>query len=185
MILSWDVIVLYRLFRMPDYQIAETVLNIARNAVLLDTNVLVEAFSSSDNSGRQEYAELFLAEIEAPLLVPTVVLIEAWGLLVGRNRAWPAGLDLLTWLNRPGQATIVPPYHKDMQRTQRNVESWYVDIVDAMLVELATDITERCDLRPPLLIATFDTSDFTRMAGKPDLRFRIYDMRSREEIEID
>ncbi len=163
---------------MPEYQIAQTVLNIARNAVLLDTNVLVEAFSLQDNSGRQEYAELVLEDLEGPLLVPTVVLVEAWGLLVGRNKARPAALDLLTWLNLPGRATIVPPHRADVQRTQQIIGDLVVDCVDAMLVELATDITERCDLRPTLLIATFDTRDFTHMSRKRDLRFRIFDMRS-------
>ncbi len=165
---------------MPEYQIAETVLDIARNAVLLDTNVLVEAFSEQENSGRQEYADLFLAQIEGPLLVPTVVLVEAWGILVGSRKARPAGLDLLTWLNRPGRATIVPPHRADVQGTQQIIGGLDVDCVDAMLVELATDITERCNLRPPLVIATFDTRDFTRMSLRHGLRFRVFDMRSLE-----
>lgn len=167
---------------MPEYKIAETVLNVARNAVLLDTNVLVEAFSEKDNSVRQEYADLFLRELDRPLLIPTVVVVEAWGLLVGRGKARPAGLDLLTWLNRPERATIVPPHRANIQGTQRVIEDEFVDCVDAMLAELASDITERCDLRPPLLIATFDTGDFTRMFRRRDLRFGIFDMRTRESL---
>jgi len=77
---------------MPEYKIAETVLDIARNAILLDTNVLVEAFSEQDNSARQEYAEYFFDQLERPLLVPTVVLVEAWGVLVGSKKVRLAGL---------------------------------------------------------------------------------------------
>jgi len=171
---------------MPEYKIAETVLDIARNAILLDTNVLVEAFSEQDNSARQEYAEYFFDQLERPLLVPTVVLVEAWGVLVGSKKVRLAGLDLLTWVNLPGRATIVPPYRTDVGGTQQLAEDLSVDCVDAMLVELAHDITERCGLRPPLPIATYDTRDFTRMfRRKGDLRFRVFDMRSSDFLEID
>jgi len=164
---------------MPEYRIAETVLDIARNAILLDTNVLVEAFSAQDNFERQEYADLFLGQIKGPLLVPSVVLVEAWGLLVGSRKMRPAGLDLLTWVERPGRAIIVPPHRADVQRTQQIARSWSVDCVDAMLVELATDITDRCGLSPSLPIATYDTRDFTRMSLiKGELRFRVFDMNS-------
>ncbi len=171
---------------MPEYKIAEMVLDIARNAILLDTNVLVEAFSEQNNSARQEYADLFLGQIEGPLLVPSVVLVEAWGLLVGSRGMRLAGLDLLTWVERPGRAIIVPPYRADVQRTQQIARDWRGDCVDAMLVELATDITDRCGLSPSLPIATYDTRDFTRMSLKRgELRFRVFDMRSPDFWEDD
>jgi hypothetical protein len=35
-----------------------------------------------------------------------------------------------------------------------------VDLVDALLMYLADEITEQCELRPPILIVTLDTRDY-------------------------
>ena len=45
---------------MSDYRVSEIVLDVAPDALLLDTNVMVDAFSGQDNPSRREYAELFL-----------------------------------------------------------------------------------------------------------------------------
>jgi predicted nucleic acid-binding protein len=168
----------------PDYVIAETVLDIARNALLLDTNVLIAAFLSGEDASRQEYARYVLDDFERPLLVPSAVIIEAWGFIVGGRGDASAGYDLLTWLNSPGRATIVPTHRSDVQETQRLIGALAVDCVDAMLAELATNISERLELKPALPIATFDTRDFGRMTRKLGLRLSIFDMRSFDEYEI-
>ncbi len=164
---------------MPEYRTAETVLDIARDAVLLDTGVLVAAFSPRESPGRKDYAEYYLETLKAPPLVPSVVIVEAWGMIVGSHKAHSAGLDLLTWLNSPGRAAIVRPHRPDVQGTQQLIHGLTgIDCVDAMLVELAADITEHCNLQPRLPIATFDPSDFVAMSRKHGVRLRIVDMRS-------
>lgn len=170
---------------MPEYRIEETVLSVPRDAMLVDTGVLVAAFDPREDAGRQEYARFVLDDYGRPLLVPSVVVVEAWGMLVGSRGARSAGLELLTWLNRPGRATIVPPYRAEVLATQDLIERLLIDIVDALLVELATSITERCALRPALPIATFDTRDFLGMLGKHGLRLSIYDMHTLEEVNLD
>ena len=126
---------------MPLYQVDETTIDIARNSLLIDTNVLVAAFYSREELGRQEQAKYVLDEFDRPLLVPTVVVVEAWGMLVGSRRETRAGIALLTWLNSPGRATVVPLPRADVKRTQELVETKRIDCVDAMLAELATHIT--------------------------------------------
>lgn len=169
---------------MPDYRIDETVLNVARNAMLLDSNVLFAAFYPQEDSGRRDYARFILEEYDRPLLVPSVVVVESWGMLVGSRGSFPAGLELLAWLNSPGRAIIVPPPRAAVQGTEQLIRALHVDCVDAMLAELATHITDRCDLRPALPIATFDTRDFTRLAQAPGLRLSVFDMRSGDVWEF-
>ncbi len=169
---------------MPLYKTAETTIDIARNSLLLDTNVLVAAFYSREDAGRQEYAKYVLDDLDRPLLVPTVVVVEAWGMLVGSRKETNSGTALLAWLNSPGRATIVPPQHAGVKRTQELVEAKRIDCVDAMLAELATDITQYCGLKPSLEIATFDTRDFLQMTRKDGLQISLLDMRTLDTIEI-
>jgi predicted nucleic acid-binding protein len=170
--------------RMPEYRIAETVLDIARNAILLDTNVLVAAFYQGEAEGRRDNAQFILNEWERPLLVPSAVIIEAWGFVVGGRKDWDGGAALLTWLNEPGRAVIVPPFRADVYETQQLIHELSIDCVDAMLAELATNITEQCELSPALPIATFDTSDFFRMLGRRGLRLSVFDMRTMEDVPM-
>src|SRR2546430_2510851 len=130
---------------------------------MLDTNVLVAAFHPAGEPGRQEYAQSLLYEEDHPLLVPSVVIVEGWGMLVGKLRSWTAGSELLAWLNQPGAVTIVPPHQSDIQSTEVLVQTLHIDCVDAMLAELATNISQYCGLTPSLPIATFDTNDFFKM----------------------
>jgi hypothetical protein len=113
-----------------------------------------------------------------------VVIVEAWGFIVGARSDWQGGFELLTWLNSPGRATIIPPYRADVYEIQQLVQSLSIDCVDAMLAELATNITEQCELQPPLPIATFDTGDFLKMYGSPGLRLTIFDMRTLDDVPI-
>ncbi len=115
----------------------------------------------------------------------SVVVVEAWGLIVGSRRNRTAGVELLTWLNSPGRAILVPPPSAEVKRTQQLVNALGIDCVDAMLAELATNITRLCDLKPSLEIATFDTRDFLRMSTARDgVQLRVYDMRSLDTVEL-
>jgi len=169
---------------MPEFRIDGTVVNIPRNALLLDTNVLFAAFYPHDDASRHEYAKYLIEEDDTPLLVSTAVVVETWGLLVGSYGARVEGHDLLTWLNRPGRATLIPPHRADLNRTQQLVQGLWIDCVDAMLAELATTITILCELDPALAIATFDARDFFRMTKRQGLQLTIFDMRTLERTEI-
>lgn len=163
---------------MPDYRINETILEVVSNALLIDTNVLVAAFSPKEDSGRREYAQFILNDAGLPLLVPSVVVVEAWGLIVGSHRAWPAGIDLLRWLSNPGAVTIVPPHRAELHRTRQLIDGLCIDCVDAMIAELAVDIAMNCNLSDSPRIATFDASDYQKISQKHGLRLHILDMRS-------
>ena len=167
---------------MPEYQLNHMVVDIARDALLLDTNVLVAAFNPSEDDGNKDNAKYILDEHEQQLLVPTVVVVEAWGFLVGRSRNWSAGFEMFTWLNSPGRATIVPANQNELDKTQRLMSALSLDCVDAMLAELATNITQSCGLTPPLTIATFDTRDFLKMTKNYGLELAIFDMRTFETL---
>ena len=64
------------------------------------------------------------------------------------------------------------------------VERRRIDYVDALLAELATDITEHCDLSPFLSIVTWDTGDFLWMTETMGLRFRLFDMKTLDDVQI-
>lgn len=169
---------------MPEYEIPASILDITRDTILLDTNVLVAAFMANEDERRQEIARVVVHEDATPLLIPSVVVVEAWGLMVGSRKDRLGGMAFLHWLNTPGRATVVPPHRTEFTETRRLMDALRVDCVDAMLAELATDITERLSLRPELPIATFDTGDFTRLSGNRELRFSIFDMKTFELVEF-
>jgi predicted nucleic acid-binding protein len=163
---------------MPDYRIYETVFDVGRNAILLDSNVLIAAFGSDEDVGRREYSRFVLEDGGQPLLTSSEVAVETWGFLVGSRRDWNAGLEFLAWLTSPRGATIVPSHKGELVGTRQLTDTFHVDCVDAMIARLATDITRYCELQPPLPIATFDTRDFWLLWSHRDLQFSIYDMRT-------
>jgi predicted nucleic acid-binding protein len=167
---------------MPDFRIAEKVIDISRNAMLVDTNVLVAAFWPGETPGRRDNAQFVLNEYDRPLLIPSAVIVEAWGMIVGAKRG--SGDALLTWLNLPGRATIVPTYKQDVIEPHRLVTGYGIDAVDAMLVELATEMSDQCSLTPWMKIATFDTRDFLRLFGRPGLRMSLFNMLELHDLEF-
>ena len=94
---------------MPMYKIADTNIDVCREAILVDTNVLVAAFSPNEAGGLRETAQLFLTEVGRPLLVLIAVIVEAVGVIsLGKRTDATAVLGLLEWLEAPGRATLVP-----------------------------------------------------------------------------
>lgn len=148
--------------------------------MLLDTNVLVSRFDPRDSNN--EHTTVFLDTIEYQLLVASVVVVEAWGMLVSRKVSG-GGRALLTWLNTPGRAMILPRHDEPLQSVGQLVnESSRLDCVDAMLAELADDITRQCSLIPALRIATYDVVDyFTIKSIRKDLRLTVYDVGNLED----
>jgi hypothetical protein len=121
--------------------------------------------------------------IDFQLLVPSVVVVEAWGMLVGSRKVRQGGEALLAWLNTPGTALVLPRHEEPLfgvaELTSRVSR---LDCVDAMIAELADDITRQCTLNPPLHVGTFDTTDYLRIKAFRDLQLTIYDAASLEEV---
>lgn len=163
---------------MPDYAVDEVRVEVARNAILLDTNVLIEAFAGEPGSSHREYAEFMLFDADYSLLISNVVVVEAWGMIVGSRRDYSAGYTMLAWLNSPGRVTFVPRSTNGVSGVNSLIRSLSIDFVDAVLAETATDITRHCRLKPALRIATFDTRDFARMVTQPSLAMELIDLRS-------
>lgn len=169
---------------MPTFQLDAITLEIARDSLLVDSNVLVAAFLPGEPQGRKETALSILEASGRPILVPIVVVVESLGFIIGSRKQSTAGMKVLAWVNTPGNATLIPAYRSDVHETYRLMDRLAIDCVDAMLAELATEITASCVLRPAMSIATFDTRDFGRMTKKDGLNLSIYDLQSLDEYEI-
>jgi predicted nucleic acid-binding protein len=170
---------------MPLYTDGGLKIELSRAAVMLDTNVLVAAFSPAEGSrhgdaiGLLENPEMYHVK---QWLVPSVVVVEAWGML-RRDKGSDAALQMLRWLNDPGNPVVfcryaVDQFQQDGKQTVASiVDSEKVDIVDAILMAVGEEVSAQCDLTPPLAIATFDYRDFPRLRRSLGARVRIFDMR--------
>jgi|GEM_PF-3253828 len=160
---------------MPIFHILPYQLDVSREAALIDTNVLFAAFCPHDQ--RNESAREFLFDVwEDELLLPTPVLIETWGMLVGKNKDWENGIRLLNWITNPGTAVTLLPQHTEHSKRIRDIiAKMRIDCVDATLIYLADEFTAQCAFAPPIRIVTYDTSDFLRCIPIYKLRARIFD----------
>jgi predicted nucleic acid-binding protein len=141
----------------------------------LDTNVLVAGFVKEEAYHAQ--ARLFLDEVEDDLLVPVVVLVEAWGLIVGREKRPDLGLQMIRWVNTPGRATVLPQPIDDFIDVQTLLESTRVDCVDGILFNLALRLTGELRTMPLVRVATYDASDFYRCMSRRGVNIEILNMR--------
>jgi predicted nucleic acid-binding protein len=151
--------------------------------MLVDTNVLIAAFLPGEDEEKNYYALYTLEEYGRPILVPIAVVVEALSFIIGGRKTFRAGLYLLAWLNTLGRATIVPSHRPDVYGTFDLMQRLSIDCVDAMLAELATDMTETCVLKPAMPIVTWD-SDFWKMSKKNGLNLSVFDPETQEEQEI-
>jgi predicted nucleic acid-binding protein len=157
---------------MPVYSIAGFTLDISREAILLDTNVLVTAFQSGQSD--HEEMRFFLDETDRQLLVATSVVVESWGMLSGSfgNRA--AATEMIAWVNTPGRALLIPDRDEDLIGVAELIESLRIDCVDSIVLGLAKDITTRCGLNPSLAVASADR-DFRAALYSGQFSLRLYD----------
>src|SRR5689334_18688882 len=89
---------------MPDYRV-EHLHDVRRNAMLLDTGVLVQAFGGSSDAEEVRY---YLEEMDIQWLVPVCSIVEAWGQIVGSKKdRLPLGVLMIRWLMTPGKAVIL------------------------------------------------------------------------------
>ena len=163
----------------PTYAVPHQQQHIPRDAVILDTNVLVAAFCPRDQ--HHEDARFFIDECTAPLLVPIAVLIETWGMIVGSYRYWDGGMELLLWLNTPGNAELLPQDTVHSEDTSDLVGAVHVDYVDALVSHLADDVSKQCQFDPNIRIATYDAADITKCRRNKALHLLVLDMRSIHE----
>jgi predicted nucleic acid-binding protein len=164
------------------YQISAFEAEISRKAVLLDTNVLCAAFNPSDS--RHEDAKAFLDLWEDPFFVSMEVVVEAWGLLVGSRKRRVEALELMLWLNNPGNVSLLPQQPQFMGEAYNLMNAVGVDCVDALLSRLAHDISTRSFGGAGMAIATYDVPHMVNCRSKQGLRVKILDLRSGDYAEL-
>jgi predicted nucleic acid-binding protein len=144
--------------------------------MMLDTNVLVSAFSKEDRY--HEPARRFIDESKRQLIIPVAVLIETWGMLVGsRIKDRRAGDSVVGWVNTPGKAILLPQSVDRAVDVQSLIGTARVDCVDAMVFQLATQISRQMPGGDSIYVATYDTSDFYKCMQAHGVRIKIFDMR--------
>jgi len=150
--------------------------------VIIDTNVLVAAFLESDQN--HESASFYLQNCSNPMYIPVPVIIETWGMLVKARQARSAGIRFMYWILDYSRITLLPGTCDKINYITEIVDQLEVDSVDAFILTIADDISVQCKLNPPMMIATFDTSDFLRFLSTKDYKFKLFDMRTFEEVDL-
>jgi predicted nucleic acid-binding protein len=147
-------------------------LEISRKALLLDTNVLIDAFGSGDSDAAVA-AKLLIDESDFQLLVPSMVLVEAWGMLArdGWERAW----EMIAWVVNPGSNVLVLERRGDLRAELPVQRVLHLDHVDAAIAVLATEVTRSCQFSPPLSVATRDFRHFTRVVAAEGVELQLFD----------
>lgn len=150
--------------------------------VIVDTNVLVAAFIES-TEGRHETARAFLQlwGEQGLTLVPVPVLVETWGMIVGSRKRRDAGLAMLEWALDPSVVMLVPGHQSHLGQVAAIAKQYSVDVVDAWILWLISDMHARCELNERVRVATFDTNDFSRCAGR--FPIRLYDIDANEDLD--
>jgi predicted nucleic acid-binding protein len=160
----------------PTFRVSDATYEISRGAVVLDTNVLVHGFKPDEKY--HESARLFLDEFDNDFVVPVAVLIETWGMLVGKNKDHRAGMNVLRWVNTPGRAVLLPQQVDRANAIESLISQVHVDVVDALVYQLATDISKQMSGGPSIRVATYDTADFWKCVNAHGVKIDILDMRS-------
>jgi predicted nucleic acid-binding protein len=166
---------------MPLFTIPESVFDLHRRAAILDTNVVYAAFNNED--ARHDDCVAYL-DIEDQYLVPLSVVVETWGLLVGRDRNWEGGFEFLRWINDPSSGVIVLNHCESMARIQALARSVHIDCVDATILYLADQISRECGYAPGIRVATYDTADFLRSMKASKFNLTIFDLRTLDDIDL-
>src|SRR5690242_13372750 len=113
---------------MPLFTVYEVKLELSRLAVMLDTNVVYAAFSAGDF--RHDDSVTFL-QLGNQYVLPLPVIIETWGLLVGRDANWRAGFEFLEWLQDPKSGVVVINHTESFDKIKALASSIHIDCVDA------------------------------------------------------
>lgn len=159
---------------MPSHQIAGSSFDVSRRGVLVDTNVVVAAFSPGERF--HERARFLLMEANERLYLPASVLAESWGMLAGSKGRRDHAVEMLAWLLEDMNVLLVPD-EALVDAVTETVNRCHVDVVDSLVSLLAARISRSCSLRPPLRVATMDTGDYWRCRDAHDGDFDVWDIR--------
>jgi predicted nucleic acid-binding protein len=165
---------------MPTANFEEINIKFSRNVLISDTNVIYAYFSTTDE--RHEDVTEYLDNMwDGDILIPSAVIIETWGLLVGRDKNWTQGVNFLNWLNQPNNYVILPHLPNYFANAYK-LSQQKIDCVDSCLVTLAIELSKKCNFAQYIPIATYDTSDLLRCKIKfGDIR--IFDFRTLDYID--
>lgn len=168
---------------MPVFRHPKIEVDISRDGYLVDTNVLYSAFHEGDF--QHEDSLTFIRDLGISIYVPVSVAVETWGLLVGARKNLRGGRRFLAWITTPGNATLLPDLQSELNNISNLIRAYTrIDVVDGLLVAIASEISTQCKLNPPLPIATYDTADFLTLLSTARFRFQLYDLRSMEMLHI-
>lgn len=159
---------------MPIYQSFQFEIDFSRNVLLIDTGVVYAAFSEDDQ--RKESAQAFLELWDGDILITASVVVEAWGMLVGRDGHWDRGVEFLSWLQNPGHRVFLLPQEvNEFARVFEIVSGIHISCVDSLMARSAHCITEHCSMNPYLQVATYDIGDYLKARSHFNLRFNVID----------
>lgn len=158
------------------FNFEKTEITIVHDSFIIDTNVLIGIFKKNDQHHEQAI-EFLDAYADSVFYVPVPVIVETWGNLVGRFQEYDSGFEFLDWLQNNNVITI-PEACSNIEATNVLMKRMNVDIVDALILDLANNISTICKLNRPIVIATFDTKDFYKLMRLKEFKFSLYDLRT-------
>lgn len=166
---------------MPSFEVAAASIELSRDVVILDTNVLYAAFNEGDSNHLD--CKTYL-DLPSQLIIPMSVVVETWGLLVGRDKRWDSGFDMLQWIIDPRSGVVVITQCESITGIHSLASQLHIDCVDATILHLADRISKECRLNPPCTVATYDTRDFFRSMLKYHFKLTLLDLRTGDSTEL-
>lgn len=166
---------------MPFFEVASANIELNRDVVILDTNVLYAAFSEADAMHMDSKTYL---EVPSQFIVPMPVIVETWGLLVGRDKRWESGFELLQWIIDPRSGVVVITHCESVADIHSLASKLHIDCVDATILHLADRISKECHLNPPCTVATYDTRDFFQSMRYYRFKLTLLDLRTGDSMDL-
>ena len=168
---------------MSVYRTSNFEADVGLDATIIDTNVIVAKFFEADQNHSD--ARYYPDELVEQIIIPSAVLVESWGMLVGSRKRMDLGLRLLSWIQDPGNNVVLVPSHGDnFDNMCHVVGQLRVDCVDSILIALASEISAKCRSGRSVRIATFDTRDFLRASRTRLGNFELLDLTTLEELQF-
>ena len=156
-----------------------------RRFLLLDTNVLMAYFLPNDpfHEDCQIVLDEIIPENYQGVGILNAVLVECWGMIVGKSSRPDIGLRLFDWVSNIGnRAIVIPSSSVIIQGSQRLVRELNVDYVDALLMFYATSLTNQ--LGESVSICSLDRRDLYKRFERRDLalEYRVFNPETLETI---
>lgn len=168
---------------MRTFTVPHASLQINRGGCLIDSNLLIAAFGGPSEEDEYPAAWIKLNEFLVHIYVLDAVIVESWGVLVGRDGNRQGGLEMLQWLSSSGNAVVVPSRETNYAAATllvRTVDQ--LDLVDALLLVAASRITRTLEIGDPFKIATYDTGDFLAAYDIEKVEYSLIDLNTDERV---